>query len=86
MSEYDVDLDAPIVSEAEKRGWTREQAIEHGRLLGEDTARQRGETGELRAERVERAMRYAAWDYDGRPTSGVATKLPPLPDFKKEKK
>lgn len=87
MSEFEgFYRDAPIVSEAEKSGLTREQAIEHGRLLGEDTARQRGETGEIRQERVERAMAYAAWDYDGRPTSGIATKVPPVPNWKPERK
>lgn len=81
-----VDPFAPIVSEAEKRGLTREQAIEIGARLGADTADKRGEAGELRSDRIARAMAYAAWDFDGRPTTSTATKVPPLPDFKKERK
>ena len=84
--DLDLKADEPIVSEARKRGLAREEAIEIGRRLGADTARQRGEVGEVAQERIERAMAYAAWDYDGRPTSGLGSKVPPVPDFKKGKK
>jgi hypothetical protein len=66
MSEFDIDLDlaAPIVSEAEKRGLTREQAIEEGRKLGEEAGRP--EEPAWAQDRVKRAMAYAAWEYDGK--------------------
>lgn len=75
-----------IISDARKAGQTRVEAIEIGRLLGEDTARQRGEIGDIRKERIERAMAYAAWEWDGRPTASLGAKVPPVPDFKKGKK
>lgn len=54
-------MEERFVSNAEKRGLTRVQAIEEGRLLGaRDEDRER------------RAMAYAAWDYDGRPMSSKA--------------
>ena len=61
------DPDAPIVSEYEKRGITRAQAIEHGRLLGEDEAKRRNESKDWAESRIKRAMMYAAWEYDGKP-------------------
>lgn len=87
MSEYDkiVDQEEPILSETRRRGLTREEAIEYGARLGADTADQRGEVGEMRAERIERAKAYAAWDYDGRPTKHAAQAVPPIPDFKAAK-
>lgn len=45
----------------------RRQAIEHGRVLGEDEAHRRNEVGEWAASRVKRAMAYAAWEFDGKP-------------------
>lgn len=45
----------------------RKDAIERGRLLGEEEAVRRRETGHTRDQRIKRAMMYAAWDYDGRP-------------------
>ncbi len=45
-----------------KRGLTREQAIEEGRQLG-------ASVDPNDADRIKRAMAYAAWDYDGRPAS-----------------
>lgn len=70
MSEYDLD-DAPVVSDAKKRGWTREQAIAHGRKLAEDenvklALRRADFTDENRRDRIARAEAYAAWEYDGR--------------------
>ena len=52
---------------------TRLEAIERGRLLGEDETSRRREQDEV--SRVSRAMAYAAWEFDGKPT-GV--------DYKKE--
>ncbi len=64
--------DEPIVSDAQKRGLTRAQAIAYGRRLAEDECRK------LRArrpdiyndencrDRIKRAEEYAAWEYDGR--------------------
>lgn len=50
----------------------RDAAIAHGRLLGEDEAKRRGETGWVRENRIERAEAYAAWEFDGKPITGVA--------------
>ena len=58
-----------LVSEAEKSGLTRKQAIELGRRLGAQEADRRRETGPDREQRIRRAAAYAAWDYDGRPAS-----------------
>ena len=52
--------------------WTREQAVAHGRAVGEDEAERRRETGEVAEQRIRRAMAYAAWEYDGKPESGAA--------------
>lgn len=66
------DMDEPIVSNAEKRGLSREQAIEEGKraakLECEQLARRLPDiyTKERCAERIERAGAYAAWEYDGR--------------------
>lgn len=76
------DLKAPIKSEAEKKGQTREQAVELGRRIGEDEANRRGEIGSDRAGRIKRAMDYAAWDYDGRPTTGTPKHVAKVGDFK----
>jgi len=46
---------------------TRAEAIEHGRLLGEDTVRILGEEPRAAKQRVSRAMAYAAWEHDGKP-------------------
>jgi hypothetical protein len=51
-----------IESVAQKRGLTREQAIEEGRQLG-------ASVDPNDTDRIKRAMAYAAWDYDGRPAS-----------------
>lgn len=45
----------------------RNRAVAHGKALGEDEATRRGETGDERAQRVGRAMAYAAWAADGKP-------------------
>lgn len=45
----------------------RSEAIERGRRLGAHEASQRGETGQEANLRIQRAMAYAAWEYDGRP-------------------
>lgn len=71
MSEYDVDVDAPVVSEAERRGLTRDEAIAQGRQLAEDEneklrARRADYTKEQAENRIARAEAYAAWEYDGR--------------------
>ena len=64
--------DAPIKSEAEKRGMSREQAIEHGREMArlecvQLAARRPDVYTPLRVkERIQRAGEYAAWEYDGR--------------------
>ena len=60
--------DAPVVSEAKRRGWTRQQAIAHGRALAEDENRRLEARGHLfdPAGRIKRAEEYAAWEYDGR--------------------
>ncbi len=50
----------------------RDAAVLLGRLLGEQTARERGDTGKDREQRVARAMAYAAWEYDGKPESSAA--------------
>lgn len=66
------DMDAPIVSEAEKRGLTREQAIEHGRDMARlecvqlSNRRPDVYTPDVVRARIERAGEYAAWEYDGR--------------------
>lgn len=52
------------------RSQGRDAAVLRGRLYGQDTARQRGETGALKDERIARAMAYAAWEYDGKPAGG----------------
>lgn len=71
MSEYDQFVNDPTIeSAARKRGLSREQAIDIGRQLGTDEADRRGDVGADRQERIERAMAYAAWDYDGRPSRG----------------
>lgn len=49
---------------------TREEAIERGRKLGEDEAYRRREIGEEAESRIARAMAYAAWEFDGKPTDG----------------
>lgn len=46
---------------------TRAEAIEHGRLCGEDTVAQMDEDGLAAKQRVARSMAYAAWEYDGKP-------------------
>ena len=63
--------DEPIVSEAQKRGLTRDEAIAYGRRLAEDEnvklfARRADYTQEQARDRIARAERYAAWEYDGR--------------------
>lgn len=77
---------------------SRDEAVERGRVLGEDEARRRGEAGVDRAQRVARAKAYAAWEYDGKPAGGshlremgVAQQSDNLvglsgPDWKKGKK
>jgi hypothetical protein len=64
----------PITSEAERRGLSREQAIELGRRYGAQAANERGETGAIREERIRRAAAYAAWDYDGRRAGTIGRK------------
>lgn len=49
----------------------RDAAILRGRLLGEQTAAQKGETGDDRDQRIARAMAYAAWEFDGKPEGGA---------------
>jgi hypothetical protein len=49
----------------------RDAAILRGRLYGEQTADEKGERGLLREERVRRAMAYAAWEFDGKPSGGA---------------
>jgi hypothetical protein len=68
------DLPPPSRLPAEpKISGTRVEAIERGRILGVDEVSRRRETdGESR---LARAMAYAAWEFDGKP-SGV--------DYKKE--
>ena len=71
MSDFEVDMDAPVKSEAERRGLTREEAIAHGRRLAEDEnaklrTRRPDYTAAQAQARIERAEAYAAWEYDGR--------------------
>lgn len=47
----------------------RLEAIEHGRLLGEDTARSLREDERQTVQRTARAMAYAAWEFDGKTES-----------------
>lgn len=49
---------------------SRDESLALGKLLGELEADDRGEKGELRDERIKRAMAYAAWDHDGRSLEG----------------
>lgn len=64
--------DEKIVSEAEKCGLTRDQAIEHGRKMArlecEQLSKRRPDvyTLDVVKGRIERAGEYAAWEYDGR--------------------
>lgn len=53
---------------------TREQAIAWGKALGEDEADKRREYGAMRDERIRRAMAYAAWEFDGKPSGGAHLK------------
>lgn len=68
MTTAGVNGESSVLAEA------RAQAVEHGRALGEQEARSRGETGEVR---VKRAMAYAAWEFD---SSALAADAEPL-DF-----
>jgi hypothetical protein len=45
----------------------RKAAIEIGRRYGEDEATKRRELGDVRDQRVRRAMAYAAWEFDSKP-------------------
>lgn len=64
--------DAPIKSAAEKRGLTREQAIAEGERMAHleclQLQKRRPDvyTDAICAERIGRAGKYAAWEYDGR--------------------
>lgn len=66
------DPDAPIRSEAERKGMTRDEAITHGREMArlecEQLSRRRPDvyTPDVVRGRIARAGDYAAWDYDGR--------------------
>lgn len=66
------DSNEKIVSAAEKRGLTREQAIEEGRRAAQlecdrlQVRQPETYTDAVCANRVERAGEYAAWEYDGR--------------------
>lgn len=75
MSEFDAERNAEKIEErkleAKRRSQSRDAAILHGRLLGEQTAKERGETGDDRDRRIRRAMAYAAWEYDGKPDGGA---------------
>lgn len=98
VSAEDMAEQAEAIKLAAVRSEPREVAVERGWLLGEDEARKRGETGQDREDRVKRAMAYAAWEYDGKPTDGshmrefgVAQQSENLvglsgPDWKKGKK
>lgn len=55
-----------------ERDRARNDAIALGRRYGEDEADRRGETGWVRENRIERAEAYAAWEFDGKPITGVA--------------
>lgn len=68
MSEFE-GYGEPNKPSVEVRDLSREQAVERGRLLGEQEAESRREVGSDREQRIARAMAYAAWDYDGRPPS-----------------
>jgi len=74
MSEFEgfAAAEEPIVSEAQKRGLTCEQAIAEGERMAylecQQLQKRRPDvyTDAICAERVERAGKYAAWEYDGR--------------------
>ena len=66
--------EAAKIREVMLKDITRDQAIAWGRALGEDEADRRRETGELRQERINRAMAYAAWEYNGKPAGGAHLK------------
>jgi len=66
MNEFD-ELNAEILRSEMKKDWTREQAIAYGKALGENEADSRQEVKDAREVRVNRAMAYAAWEYDGKP-------------------
>lgn len=53
-------------------GERRDAAIEVGRRMGEETATKQGEPADVAAQRIARAMAYAAWEFDGKP-AGVWT-------------
>lgn len=72
-------IDAPVVSEAERRGLSRDEAIAFGRKLAEDeneklAARRPDYTSAQKAARIERAEAYAAWEYDGRQSKTIGRK------------
>lgn len=74
MTEFD-DLLASETGEplsALRKGDTRDQAIARGAQLGEDEADRRRETGRDREQRIARASAYAAWEWDGKPSSSAA--------------
>lgn len=50
---------------------SRAGAVDRGRRYGEDEADRRAEVGLEREQRVARAMAYAAWEYDGKPSGGT---------------
>jgi len=81
--EYAEIVEEPLPAAPEIRDLSREQAIEYGRRLGENEADRRGETGAIREERIQRAMSYAAWDFDGRPSRQEVRVERWQPDFKK---
>ena len=62
---------AEAVKLAAIRAEPREAAVARGRLYGELEADRRGEKGALKEERVNRAMAYAAWEHDGKPSGGA---------------
>lgn len=60
-----------VKTAAIRERWSRAEAVAHGEALGLDTARQKGEVGRDRDQRVARARAYAAWEWDGKPAGGA---------------
>lgn len=47
---------------------TRSEAVERGRRYGTETATQMNEVGAKRDGRIRRALEYAVWEFDGKPS------------------
>ena len=82
MGEYDEIVTAEgLAEQTEKQrlAGVRSQGLEaaklRGRLYGEDTARQLRETGQEREARIQRAVAYAVWEYNGKLSAGPCSRV-----------